>query len=268
MTVLTSSRFSGWTQTKTCEREYIKNVCEPTLVRREAFAGGLAFGKGNIGLLLALEILANKRVHGRQSDQQRRIVLLVEGQCSQPHLQQRTDAINVSTLAVMLLGSLEEASVVDATISLQLADLLCDCIQLLQHFLGHPLALLVRHFSLFALCATLAIVGVFALPSGESQRLEFLLAFRGAVAQVLVLLVLEVVDLFELVVDELVNKLALVLFGPVVVCVLAIGALVGVAFAQQLLKLIVINVFGFPWRVDSAAESAAKTHGWRRYAAI
>lgn len=238
---------------------------EHTLKRGEMLAAGGALGEGHFLLVLAFEVLAHERVHGRQADEQGRVILLVEGQGSQAHLEQRAYAVAVAALAVVLLGGLEEAGVIDAAVALQLTDLLGDDVELLQHLPQHLLAFLLIGLLLRGLLAAAGALTLLIRGAGDQgQGFQLFLAFGGAVAQVLVLVALEGVHLLELDVDQLLDEGTLVLVGPAVVDVLLTAALVTAALAKQLLELIVVDVLVAPWLVHGPLQRAAKAHSGRR----
>lgn len=168
-------------------------------------------------------------------------------------------AVGGAAKLVMLLGGLDDGGEVDATKGFQLLGLLGDAVEVAQHFLQQllliPLAelwLLERIVGRLGQQAlALGVVGTLGLDS-HSQWLKLLLACRGAVAKLLRNVGDEVMHLFQLHIGQLVDKRALVIGGP--------GVVVLVVF-EQLLELVVVNVFIFPWRIYAPAQRGSELHG-------
>lgn len=181
--VLTSRRLSGCTQTvRACVSIFIfrcreGKVARHTLVRHIAIRARPFLPKTHPLMRLPLQPLPHKAVHSTQPVQHRRVILLVERQRCQAHLQQRPHAIALPALAIMLLARLQKARVVDARVPLQLVRLLGDLVQLRQHIIKHFLALLLAHAGLGFLLH-LPVLGRL-----HTQRLELPLTCRGLVLQ-------------------------------------------------------------------------------------
>lgn len=237
-------------------------------MRGEALASGAVLGERQGFLALALEALADERVQRRQPVQQRRGVLGLQRVPREAGINERPQLVRLAAQLVVLLGGLDDGGEVDAAEALQLLDLLGDLVELGQDLLQQLLALLLAELGLL-LVAILGRVGEQALTvlaavplavlvvlvvrlQADGQRLELLLAGRGAVAQLLRDLEDEAVHLLELHVGELVDKRALVLGGPAVVVLVVL---------EQLLQLVVVDVLGLPRRVHALAEGAAELHG-------
>src|SRR5215472_8663932 len=101
-----------------------------TFVRSVAVCTCLAVCERHALMIFALETLSDKRVHCRQSIQERRIIFVVEWQLGQSDFQQRSDSIRLTSSPVMLLGGLAEASVIDTAVLLQLVCLFGDVVEL------------------------------------------------------------------------------------------------------------------------------------------
>lgn len=170
----------------------------------------------------------------------------------------------------MLLGRLDDGGEVDATKTLQLLGLLGDAVKLAQHFLQQLLPLLLAELCilgriagvgqqalalsvLVVLCllCPLALLIVVRLDSYR-QWLKLLLACRCTIAELLRDIRDEVVHLLQLHVGKLVDKRALVVGRPVVVVLVVL---------EQLLELVVVDVFILPWRIHALAQCRAELHG-------
>jgi len=196
--------------------------------------------------------LADKGEHGGKAVEHGRIVLGIERQGSQPHSKQWSDAIRLAALAVMLFGSLEEASVVDAAVLLQLVGFFGDVVEAGHCIIEYLVALVFGH--LFWLDWTL-FLGFDT--EGEKRVLDIL----GLVPQPLDGGTLEVVHLLELDIDKFFNKGTLVGLGPFVVIVVVNGfALDRAGFAKEALQSLVVNVLVLPWWIDCILERLSEPH--------
>lgn len=218
---------------------------------------------------LALQPLPHKRVHGTQAVQHGRVVLLVERQRRQPHLQQRAHLVRVAPLAVVFLARLQKARVVDAAVALQLVGFLCDLVQLAFDVLERLLARLIiataaatAAWFLLLLLRLLHHLAIFL--DAHAQWLQHLLALGCLVLQALHRLGLEGIHLLQLHVDQLFDKARLVILSPLNVVLLcgANGrrARPGRVFLEQLLELVVVDVLVLPWRVGCAFQRLAVAH--------
>ena len=196
----------------------------------------------------------------------------MERVASNARIDEGPQAIGAAAELVVLLGSLDDSREVDPAEALQLLGLFCDVVQLAQNFLQYLLPLLLAGLRLLGriarrvaqqalalavlvLLVSLAVLLVFRLdPYG--QWFQLLLAGRGPVAQLLRDVGDEVVHLFQLHVGQLINKRALVVGSP--------GIVVLVVF-QQLLELVVVDVFVLPWRIHALAQCRTELHGLEKW---
>src|SRR5688500_10808471 len=81
-------------------------------------------------LSIPLQLLPDSKVHNRKLVEEGRVASLgVEGSLRQAQLHHGPDLVAVSSLALVRLNDLEEASVVDLAVLLELTDLIGDLVE-------------------------------------------------------------------------------------------------------------------------------------------
>lgn len=190
-----------------------------------------------------LKLLPDGKVHDGKLVEERRVARLgVERTLRKAQLHHGPDLVAVSSLAIVLLNDLEEASVVDVAVLLELTDLIGNLVEL-------------RLQSAQAGSRDLSLLGSSVLLRGLHGR-QFLQLVKGRVDSLfesIEALFLEVCNLLKLVVKNLLAETSLVLLSPWLAIVIGI-------LPQQALELGVLNVLILPRRVYGLAECPTETH--------
>jgi hypothetical protein len=177
-----------------------------------------------------------------------------------------SQAVGAAAELVVLLRGLDDSCEIDPREAFQLLGLLCYAVKLAQYFLQELLPLLLAELwfrrsiartpkqplALRVLVFLVILAFLMVRLDAYGQWLQLLFACRGSVAELLREVGNEVVHLLQLHVGQLVDECALVIGGPGVVIFVVL---------EQLLELVVVDVFIFPWRIHAFAQSRTELHG-------